>query len=140
MRTGRGGGGALLLRLWRICWTEVEPEVLAALPAPQRDALEVALLRAGRGDAVAGQRAVATAAVSVLAALAASAPVVVAIDDVQWLDRPSARVLEFAARRLAGRPVGFLLSLRTPADGSVPLGLDRALGDERLERVRVGPG
>ncbi len=115
----------------------VEPQVFAALAAPQRDALEVALLRAGRGDAVAPQRAVATAAVSVLDQLASSAPVVVAVDDVQWLDRPSARVLEFAARRLEGRPVGFLLSLRNGK--AVPLGLDRALGDGRYERIRVGP-
>jgi len=44
-------------------------------------------------------------------------------------------VLEFAARRLEGRPVGFLLSLRTPSRNSAPLGLDRSLGDGRLERV-----
>ncbi|MGZ6661108.1 MAG: AAA family ATPase, partial [Solirubrobacteraceae bacterium] len=90
----------------------VEPEFLAALPAPQRDALEIALLRAGPGDAAASQRAIATATVSVLGSLAGLAPLLVAIDDVQWLDRPSARVLEFAVRRLAGHPVGFLLSLR----------------------------
>ncbi|HEX7526914.1 MAG TPA: AAA family ATPase, partial [Gaiellaceae bacterium] len=114
----------------------VEPHVLAALPAPQRDALEVALLRAGRSDAVAGQRAVAMATLSVLAELASSTPVVVAVDDVQWLDRPSAWVLEFAARRLEGRTAGFLLSVRT--GNSVPLGLDRALGG-RLDRIRVGP-
>ena len=117
---------------------EVEPDVFAALPAPQRDALEVALLRAGRADAVAGQRAVATATVSVLGHLASSTPVVVAIDDVQWLDSATARVLEFAARRLESRPVGFLLSLRTPSRNAAPLGLDRSFGDERLERVRVG--
>jgi len=116
----------------------VEPDVFAALPAPQRDALEVALLRAGRADAVAGQRAVATAAVSVLDHLASLSPVVVAIDDVQWLDGATARVLEFAARRLDGRPVGFLLSMRTPSASSAPLGLDRSLDDERLEHVRVG--
>jgi DNA-binding CsgD family transcriptional regulator len=116
---------------------EVEPEILSALPAPQRDALEIALLRTGPGDATASQRAIATAAVSVLTSLAASAPLLVAIDDVQWLDRPSARVLEFAVRRLAGQPVGFLLSLRTPAEGAGPLGFDRALGDEQLDRIRV---
>ena len=115
----------------------VEPEILAALPAPQRDALEIALLRAGPGDAAASQRAIATATVSVLGSLAGLAPLLVAVDDVQWLDRPSARVLEFAVRRLAGHPVGFLLSLRRPTDGPVPLGLDRAVGGERLERIRV---
>ena len=84
---------------------KVEPELLAALAAPQRDALEVALLRAGSGDAVAGPRAVAMAAVSVLTELAAQTPVVVAVDDVQWLDAASARVLEFAeqAARTAAR-------------------------------------
>ena len=49
------------------------------------------------------------------------------------------RVLEFVARRLEDRPVGFFLSLRTPTDVSAPLGLDRSLGPERLERVTVGP-
>ncbi|MEA2208253.1 MAG: hypothetical protein QOF54_730, partial [Solirubrobacteraceae bacterium] len=88
----------------------VEPELRAALPEPQRAALEVAMLLSARTDAVAGQRAVATALVSVLRLLAESAAVVVAIDDVQWLDPASARVLEFAARRLEGRRVGFLLS------------------------------
>ncbi len=97
----------------------VEPEILAALPTPQRDALEIALLRTGPGDAAAGQRAIATATVSVLRLLATSTPLLVAVDDVQWLDRPSARVLEFAARRLAGHSVGFLISQRTPTVGPV---------------------
>ena len=116
--------------------TGVEPEFHAALPAPQREALEIALLQAGPGDDAVSQRAIATATVSLLDALAAVTPLLVAVDDVQWLDRPSARVLAFAARRLVDRPVGFLLSLRTPTDGDVPLGLDRAVG-ERLERIRV---
>ena len=116
----------------------IEPGVLAALPAPQRNALEVALLRAAPADALAGQRAIATAVVSVLDRLASPAPLVVAIDDVQWLDRPSARVLEFAARRLEGRPIGFLVSLRTPSSTALPLSLDRSLGVARVERIRVG--
>ncbi len=116
----------------------LEPDVLAALPGVQREALEVALLRADRGDAVAAQRAIATATVSVFDLIATSTTLLLAVDDAQWLDRPSARVLAFAARRLSGRSVGFLLSLRTPTGGVVPLGLDRALGVDRLERVRLG--
>jgi DNA-binding CsgD family transcriptional regulator len=115
----------------------VEPEILASLPPPQRDALEIALLRTGPDDAAASQRAIATATVSVLGSLATLTPLLVAVDDVQWLDRPSARVLEFAARRLVGHPVGFLVSLRTPADGPDPLGLNRAVGAEKFERIRV---
>ncbi len=111
-------------------------DVLAELPAPQREALEVALLRS---DGVAGQRAIATATVSLLSRLSEATPLLVAVDDVQWLDLPSASVLEFAARRLEGRPVGFLLSVRASIDGSVPLGLDRSFPGERLVRIRVGP-
>src|SRR5437868_573652 len=64
----------------------VESEILAGLPVPQREALEIALLRADPGDAAASQRAIATATVSVLSSLAASTPLLVAVDDVQWLD------------------------------------------------------
>ncbi len=116
---------------------EVEPDVLASLPDPQRNAIEVALLRVTLDDAVAGQRAIATAVVSVLTELAASGPLLLAVDDVQWLDRASARVLEFAARRLERHRVAYLVSMRT--GGPMPLGLDRSLGDQRLERIRVGP-
>ena len=118
---------------------EVGQELFATLPAPQRHALDVALLRTDPGRAVADQRAVGTAAVSLLGELSRLEPVVIAVDDVQWLDRPSAGVLEFAARRLESRPVGFLLAARTPTGNSAPLGLDRSLAPERLERITVGP-
>jgi DNA-binding CsgD family transcriptional regulator len=117
----------------------IEEEVFASLLAPQRNALEVALLRADPAGSPADPRAVGTATVSLLAELASSTPIVVAVDDVQWLDGPSARVLEFAARRLQARSVGLLLSLRTPTEISSPLGLDRSLPDERLQRIPVGP-
>jgi len=115
----------------------VEPSVFAGLPAPQREALEVAMLRSSSSAAVAGQRAVATALLSVLGTLAATAPVIVAVDDVQWLDAPSAHVLDFAARRLAGRPIGFLLSLRPGRP--TPFALDRSLPVERFALIRLGP-
>ena len=64
-------------------------------------------------------------------------PLVIAVDDTQWLDRPSASVLEFCFRRMQHEPVCILLTFR--ADGMVPLGLDRALPPDRLGRVRLGP-
>jgi DNA-binding CsgD family transcriptional regulator len=109
------------------------PEVLDDLPAPQRRALEAALLVSDAGTAP-DQQAVALAT---LAALRALAPLVVAVDDVQWLDRPTAAVLAFAARRLADEPVGLLLAQRTAAAAPAPLGLDRA-GD-RLDRLDLTP-
>lgn len=101
---------------------DVDDELLERLPAPQREALDVALLRAGRGDNDVDRRAVATATLSVLEALARRGPVVVAIDDLQWLDRPSARVVEFCARRLAGN-MGLIASRRLDEEGAWGAGL-----------------
>jgi predicted ATPase len=63
---------------------------LPDLPAPQKRALDAALLRAEFEGAPPDQRAVSVASLGVLRALATSGPVVIAIDDVQWLDAPSA--------------------------------------------------
>jgi DNA-binding CsgD family transcriptional regulator len=100
-------------------------EVLEELPAPQRHALEVALLVAERRETP-DQQAVALATLAALRALARPAPLVVAVDDVQWLDRPTAAVLAFAVRRLADEPIGLLLAQRTAGAAPAPLALDRA--------------
>src|SRR5439155_1269553 len=102
-------------------------EVLPQLLQPQRQALEVALLRAeGRAD----PRAVSAAVLSVLRILAAVAPVLIAVDDVQWLDSSTARALEFSLRRLEAEPVRILVSGRTQP---LPVGLEDA------QVVGVGP-
>ena len=62
----------------------------------------------------------------------------VAIDDIQWLDGPSASTVEFAIRRLHNEPVVFLLALRS-GEGAAPLGLDRALPEGGLRRLPIGP-
>ena len=111
-------------------------EVSTELPPPQRKALEIALLRR-EADTPADPRTTGIAFVSVLTHLAANRPLVVAVDDVQWLDRASSRVLEFAARRLPER-VGIVVTRRAEAGDAAPLGLDRALG-EACERLVVGP-
>jgi AAA ATPase domain len=113
---------------------KVADEALPQLPAPQARALEVALLRA---DAASPGEPLAVAAglLSALRALAGSRPVLVAIDDVQWLDEASADAVTFAARRLDGEPVRFLLTRRP----RVPAQLERALGPglQRLSAARV---
>jgi len=91
-------------------------EVLGFIPAPQRAALEVALLRSEPGDAPSDPRALGTAVLQVLRRLAAAGPLVVAIDDVQWLDPSTADALRFAARRLQSEPVLFLLARRGSRD------------------------
>jgi DNA-binding CsgD family transcriptional regulator len=110
------------------------------LPPPRRRALDAALLRGGSERSDPDQRAVSLATLEVLRMLAASEPLIVAIDDVQWLDAPSARVLSFAVRRLTDEPIGIMVSLRlgsgSPGD---LLHLERALPEPDVRRLRVGP-
>jgi DNA-binding CsgD family transcriptional regulator len=91
-----------------------------ALPAPQRHALRVALLREDVGEIPPDHRSVATATLGVLRAMAADGPVVLAIDDLQWLDPATARVLAFALRRLGPEPVSVLVAARTERRDELP--------------------
>lgn len=115
-------------------------DALPELPEPQRRALEIALLRARPDGAPPGQRAVSLAVVGVLRAIARSGPVVIAIDDVQWLDVPSARVLSFALRRLEHEAIGVLVSLRVGSGIDADrLGVDRAWPAQHVRRLSLGP-
>jgi predicted ATPase len=114
-------------------------EILPELPAPQRRAMERALLWADGAGAEADHRAVAVAFLNGLRALAASGPLLVAVDDVQWLDRASADALGYAARRLREEPVGLLLTRRSDDDAPLPLGLDRAATSDHVAWLDVGP-
>jgi DNA-binding CsgD family transcriptional regulator len=116
----------------------VTETVLAGLPSPQRQALEVVLGRAEVGQDPVEPQLVGRATLGVLQSLAAATPVLVAIDNVQWLDAASARTLAFAVRRLAAVPVGVLVA-RRGLGGPLPLGLDDALSEERRERLLLGP-
>jgi DNA-binding CsgD family transcriptional regulator len=62
----------------------------------------------------------------------------VGVDDVQWLDVPSAGALEFAVRRLAGRPVGIAVTVRL-TDEERPRAFDRALAEADSFELRLGP-
>ena len=87
-------------------------EVSPQLPAPQKQALEAALLLSDFG-VEADRGAIGVATLSVLRALASRRPIAVALDDAQWIDGPSASALTFAARRLDKLPVALLLALRS---------------------------
>ena len=80
------------------------------LGAAHRDALNVAL---GYGEGPPPARLlVSTATLTLLRQAAAARPVLMIVDDLPWLDRASAGVLAFVARRLAGSRVGFLAASR----------------------------
>jgi DNA-binding CsgD family transcriptional regulator len=113
-------------------------ETLPTLPAPRRRALEVAMLRGDAlGDPV-DQRAVAVAVRDVLELLSKDEPILVAVDDVQWLDTSSSGALAFALRRLAANDIRVLLTRRL-VDEAQPFGLDQALRKEAVQRLPVGP-
>jgi DNA-binding CsgD family transcriptional regulator len=118
---------------------EVLDNVLDELPAPQRRALAVALLVEEAGGAAPDDRAVAAAFLGALRTLARRGPVLIAVDDVQWLDAASARTLGFALRRIEAEPVGVLGTIRVSPEETEPVELLRSLPHELLTRVSVGP-
>ena len=108
---------------------------LGRLPAPQARALEVALLRTEPVGPPPEPRAIAAGFLNVLRELASDGPVLVAVDDIPWLDRSSGEVLCFAARRLRGHSVRFLLARRS-GDSSP---LEHAFEGPGPDRLAVGP-
>jgi DNA-binding CsgD family transcriptional regulator len=113
-------------------------DVVEVLPRPQRRALAAALLLRDVRGAPPDPRAVALAFLGALRELARERPVLVAVDDIQWLDAPSALLLEFGLRRVHDQPILFLLARRVTAESRPPLGLDRA-SPESICRLTVGP-
>ncbi|MBD0424734.1 AAA family ATPase [Streptomyces sp. TRM S81-3] len=80
------------------------------LPAPQRDALGTAFgMHAGSAP---DHFLVGLGVLSLLAAAAEDRPLVCVIDDAQWLDRASAQVLAFVARRLFAESVACVFAVR----------------------------
>ena len=110
-------------------------DLLAGLPEPQRRALSAALLLTDPNDDIPGH-VVGAALLSVLRAVAGAEPLIVAVDDVQWLDQSSRAVLSFALRRLRDEPVRLLVSCRTGTTGQASPAADLGVPGERLT---VGP-
>jgi DNA-binding CsgD family transcriptional regulator len=113
----------------------IDVGALGRLSAPQRRALEAALLRAEPADDPPEPLAIAAAFLDALRSLTSSGPLLLAIDDLHWLDAASAAVLAFAARRLQGQPCRFLLARRSGR----PAEVERALGPRGVNRLEVGP-
>jgi DNA-binding CsgD family transcriptional regulator len=113
----------------------VDDGAFAELPAPQRGALEVALLRAAPTRQPIDPRTVAAGVLSLLRAIAAKTTLVLAIDDAPWLDRSSRQALEFVARRLAGESIGLFFTLRSEEPGPPFLG---EIAGERLTSLALG--
>jgi DNA-binding CsgD family transcriptional regulator/TolA-binding protein len=114
----------------------LDESIWADLPAAQQQSLDAALLRRHDQGAPSDARAVAAAFVSVLDRLAAQAPgaVLVAIDDMQWIDVSSANAVGFAARRLP-QGVGLMCTTRS-ADVAARVQLAHP---DAVRRIRLRP-
>lgn len=91
----------------------VAAEALPQLPELQRQALEVVLLQRDPASSPPSSQLIATAVLAVLRWCAGQAPVVIAVDDLHWIDSATQDVLTYVARRLADVPIRWLLSVRT---------------------------
>jgi DNA-binding CsgD family transcriptional regulator len=112
-------------------------EVLPGLTPPRRRALEVALLVEDAAGEPVDQRALGVAVRSALELLAED-ELVVAIDDLQWLDASSASAIGFALRRLPEAKV-LLLWTRRLGEPDQSTAVEDAFDADRVERLRVGP-
>ena len=114
-------------------------DVADSLAEPQRHVLAAALGLETDGRARPDRLALPRALVAALRALAAERPLLLAVDDVQWLDAASVRTLSFALRRVGEAPIGVLATLRGDHDAHDPLGLATGFDAGAYEEVALGP-
>ncbi|MFC8436069.1 ATP-binding protein [Streptomyces sp. NPDC057253] len=103
-------------------FTRVPEHCLGSLAPEPRAALETALLRGGEPADGRDRLALRVAVLDTLRALASTGPVLLVLDDLQWLDEPTAEVLAYAVRRLDGPGVRTLAAERVP-EGEQPVRL-----------------
>jgi DNA-binding CsgD family transcriptional regulator len=115
----------------------VADEVLPTLSAPRRRALESALLMRQAEDRL-DPRALGVAVRTCFQVLAEERPLVLAVDDSQWVDSSSASVLAFALRRLRAERILLLLARRLDERTGEP-GIEESVDVHAFERLRVGP-
>jgi tetratricopeptide (TPR) repeat protein len=114
----------------------VDLDDLAGVPEPQRRALDVALRRELANDDPVDPLALGIGLRGALRELARVGPVVIAIDDLHWVDPASASALDFACRRLEAEPIGVVGTIRSDAEapGGWPVG---AFPVAKLNRIAV---
>jgi DNA-binding CsgD family transcriptional regulator len=114
-------------------------DVLAQLPVPQRRALEIALLLRESDDEPLEEAAVAVALTSSLRTAASTQRVLLAADDVQWVDSPTGGALAYAMRRLQPEDAVAVLVARRIGSTPQSSALESVLQDEHLARLPLGP-
>lgn len=123
-------------------------DVLAPAPAaafsvlskPLRMALDVALLRLPAEQAPIEQLAVSAAFLRLIGEIAAAgSALLLVVDDLQWADPPSTRVLHYALHRIVDEPIKAVVASRTSGSSDPIAAMRKAVGDRSLERLPIGP-
>lgn len=116
---------------------DIEPDLLDGLPEPQRVAANRVLSRVATGPAT-DEHVVGAAFLSILTSLEERSPVLVAVDDLQWLDASSRAVLMFASRRVRGR-VGVVVAVRSVVGNADPAAWLQVSRPDGVDRLTVNP-
>src|ERR671937_1149590 len=111
-------------------------ELIKQLPPVQRRPLAVALLLEEADGPTPDRRAIGVALLTTLRTLAEERPLLLGIDDIQWIDRATAAALAFALRRLADQPLCVVMTERTASDAVLGQEVARAV---RGKRLALGP-
>ncbi len=117
----------------------VPRRVRQILPDLQQHALAVALAEEEVGSSAIEPGVLGVAVLALLGELARDRPVLIAIDDLQWLDEESGAVIVYALRRLGGARIQLLASCRSEPGAPLPFALERALVENSLVRIALGP-
>jgi DNA-binding CsgD family transcriptional regulator len=112
---------------------------LDAIPEPLARAVRVALLLEGPGDDPVEAGAVESGTLALLRVLAEEQPLVLAIDDVQWLDAGSHGTLAYVLRRLRGERIGLLATERVEPGESRNSWIAQAMPREQVEEISLPP-
>ena len=116
------------------------PEALLdTLPDAQAHAMRAALLAGDLPNGSRDMQALPRAVLAVLRALAADSPVLIAIDDEQWLDPASARVIAFALCRLREETIAVILARRPQPESALSTELGRRFGGRGIETIPIRP-
>ena len=109
------------------------------IPSPQLRAVRVAALMADPDGPEPDQRSVSVGTLGLVRSLADRSPVLIAVDDYQWIDPATVRVLRFLMRRLEHERVGFVAASRDGNGEDVSQLLEGAYAERDARRVRPAP-
>jgi ATP/maltotriose-dependent transcriptional regulator MalT len=112
--------------------------VFEDLPDVQLNAIERVLTWAHDNGRPTLQQEVAAGFLAILERLTDEGPTLLAVDDLQWLDASSQKVLAYAVRRATG-PIGVLASIRTDATGGDPAAWLQMCTPDALNRLTLSP-